>query len=322
MSLSVVIACYADNAELDATVRSIHETTIEVPEIIVVDDASPRPVQHVGDKTRIIRTARRIGVGPARYLGALHASGTHILFIDSHSRFEMNSWLAFTLEAINRRPAAVHCGVCLGLGFNGSKEMNMDVNKPNAVYHGATWTMYGPDRKFPNQKQVFESIWADKRDDDDYELAGIMGACYVVPRLWYAQLNCGRHLVSYGCDEQELALKTWLAGGEVRMLKGLRVGHLFKEAKKMTSGLYGIPYNASSYVLLNKIFLILTLLPKTHADILLSKLRQEREYLRVMRSLQMTYWPVVEIERARNVRLFTRDFNWFLDHFGLTFPGK
>jgi len=323
LSLSVVICAHNDNVELDATVCSIHATTIDTPEIIVVDDASPRPVQHLSDKTKIIRTARRIGVGPARYLGALHATGSHVLFIDSHSRFEMNSWLAFTLEAINRRPAAVHCGVCLGLGFNGTKEMNMDVTKPNAEYHGATWNFYGPDRKLPNQMQVFESVWADKRDDDDYELSGIMGACYVVPRDLYLKLNCGRHLVSYGCDEQELALKTWLAGGEVRMLKGLRVGHKFKEAKRMaTSGLYGIPYNSTGYVLQNKIFLILTLLPKAAGDVLLSKLRQEREFSRVLRSVEQTYWPVVELERARNASLFTRDFGWFLRHFGFTFPVK
>ena len=106
------------------------------------------------------------------------------------------------------------------------------------------------------------------------------------------------------------------------MLKDLRVGHKFREAKRMTSGLYGVPYNATSYVLQNKIFLILTLLPKAHGDVLLSKLRQEREFSRILRSVEMSYWPVVELERARNASLFTRDFNWFLEHFGFTFPGK
>lgn len=321
MNLSVVITCHRDNLELDLTLRSLLETLRDPLDVVVVDDASPYPVQGTILTREIIRTGRRIGVGPARYLGALHATGTHVLFVDSHSRFTPG-WHAVALEAIKEQPHAVWCGTCLGLGYNGTKEMNMDVTKPNAEYHGATWNFYGPDRKFPNRMQVFESVWADKRDDDGYELSGIMGACYIVPREPYLHMNCGRHLVSYGCDEQELALKTWLGGGSVLMLKGLRIGHKFKEAKPATSGLYGIPYNSTSYVLQNKIFLILTILPKWAQQALLDKLRHERDYARVYRLVESTYWPLVEIERARNASLFTRRFDWFLERFGLSFPGK
>src|SRR6185436_980615 len=110
-------------------------------------------------------------------------------------------------------------------------------------------------------------------------------------------------------------------GGEVRMLKELRIGHKFKEAKPATSGLHGIPYNSTAYVLQNKIFLIMTILPKWAADALLDKLRHEREYARIYRVVESN-WPLLEIERARNASLFTRKFEWFLERFALTFPGK
>lgn len=318
MTLSVVITSFNDNAELLATVQSLHATTQHV-EVVIVDDASSPPVMLPPAGHRIVRTERRIGVGPARHLGALNARGTFILFVDSHCRFTPG-WFEASVSRILDRPTTVHCGSCLGLGYNGSKQMNMDVTKPNTEYFGATWNFCGPDRNNPRQEQVFETIWAPQRDGDDYELSGIMGACYIVPREWYLRLNCGANLISYGCDEQELALKTWLAGGDCRMLKGLRIGHKFKEARKNQIMLPAL-YNATDYVIRNKMFLIQTILPKSHAEILLRHLRFTREFTNARKAVEAD-WHRVEIERARNQVLFKRDFSWFLSRFGFSFPSR
>jgi glycosyltransferase involved in cell wall biosynthesis len=320
MNLSVIITCFNDGAELMATLNSLFATSLPaLCEVIVVDDGSLEPIKCDGRHFRVIRTEHRIGVGPARHLGALHAKSGYLLFVDSHSRFT-HGWLQVANDAISKRPAAVLCGSCLGLGFNGSKVMNMDVTKPNAEYFGATWNFLGPDRKKLTEIQVFETIWALPKLGDDYELSGIMGACYIVPRHWYLLLNCGSHLTSYGCDEQELALKTWLAGGECRMLKGLRIGHKFKEPKTnqlMRANLY----NATEFVVRNKLFLIHTILPESHQTALLKQLRTVREFTRARKMIEAD-WPHVELERARNRQLFKRDFSWFLDRFQLPFPQR
>lgn len=319
--LTVVIASHSDNLELEETYSSIFKTVgSNKVEVVIVDDCSRMPVAHdriSHCRVKIITTKNRIGVGPARYLGALHANGEYLLFVDSHCRFTPG-WYEAAMNRIVDRPSTVHCGSCLGLGYNGSKEMNMNVDAPNATYFGATWNMFGPDRKNPKEIQVFESVWADERPGDDYELSGCMGACYFVPRDWYLNLNCGRNLLSYGCDEQELALKTYLAGGSVRMLKGVRIGHKFRQARKLTV-LMPNTYNSTAFVIRNKMFLIQTLLPPDMAEILLSKLRHDREYAEAKRMMNYA-WADVEIERERNRRLFTRDFPSFLKHFQLSFP--
>lgn len=322
--LTVIIPCHNDSAELVETIRSIRATAGSNVEIVVIDDASAKAVFVANEK--VYRTERRIGVGPARHLGALRANTDFLLFIDSHCRFQPG-WYETARERIAFRPTTVHCGVCLGLGPTNHGTVNMDMDNPNARYYGATWNLVGPDKKFPKATQVFENVWWQEQDGDDYDIPAVMGACYFVPRDWYLKLHCGEFLNSYGADEQELSLKTWLAGGNCRMLKGVKIGHKFKPDPIAKRGKYGqasaspAPYNATHHVTRNKLFLILTCLPQYSANILIAHLRQRPDFSTAYKTL-MADWRVVEIERAYNQRLFTRDFNWLVSTFGLNMPVK
>ena|SRR3990167_315731 len=333
MTLSICIACHNDSAELLLTLRSIRATAGSAPECVVVDDAtingSPAITADCGQVT-LIRTKHRVGVGPARHLGALRATGEYLLFVDSHMRF-LPGWYDAVMNRVVGRPNVVHCGVCLGLGVR-KGVLNMDVNKPNATYYAAQWNMFGPD---PNPTaetrglmQVFENVWAQEQQGDDYDVSAVMGANYVVPREWYLKLNCGVHLHSYGGDEQELSLKTWLAGGSCKMLKQLRIGHVFRDAVsyRVRSGFrsYGgdqpTPAKSTFHVVRNKLFLILTLLPDHHASVLAQKLKmRHREYNSAVRAMEQE-WRIIECERAAN---FTRQkvgFESFLQQFNIPFP--
>lgn len=307
--LSIVIPSHNDNVELDATISSIVLNTPEdVFEIVVVDDASnPAPVVlgrwHC---VKIIRNQHRIGCGPSRYVGACAARGEWLLLIDSHSRFTPG-WFEAWLSQSGMSPHDLYCGSCLGIDDN-----NMDVTKAKP-YFGATWNFYGPDRnKAVRQPQVFECVWyPETADGFNYEIPAPMGACYFIHRANFLRLGALKNLKSWGGDEQELSLKVWLSGGSVRLIKQVRIAHKFKLGK--------LNKIAPSDPIRNKLFVMHTCLPPHLALRLQKKMHRGGDLMTALRRLHDER-HVVETERAYNATIFTRDFSWYLQRFGLSFP--
>lgn len=301
MLLSVVIASHSDS-DLPNTLESLRSTASGV-EIWVVDDASVRPVasEHAG----VIRTAKRIGVGPARHLGAMHATGEYLLLTDSHMRF-FPGWYDLAMSRLVGRPKTIHCGSC------------HDFGTPDKPYYGARWNFYGSDAKHPRIKQILECVWAPKVDADDYPIQAIMGAIYFIPREWFFKLNPLRYLHSWGCDEQSLSLKTWLAGGEIKMLTSVKAAHRFQDGNQP----YPIRFKLNpADTWYNKMFLMHTILPADKANILLTKLPRDR-FSREAAARITADWGLIEIEREYNRRLFTRSFDSYLQQFNIPFPDK
>ena len=302
--LSIIIPSHNDTAECIATVQSAIGTTSQC-EIIVVDDCSQQPVPTSLFGARVFRTARRIGVGPARTLGAWRATGQYLLFVDSHCRFSPG-WYEAALQEFLGKSKTAYCASCLGL----TRE-NMDLTKHSGAYYGATYNFCGPDKQRPNRNQVFEVIWQPEKPGDGYELPAMMGACYFFPREWFLHLNPLRFLRSWGVDEAAMSLKCWLAGGEIRMLKGVKIGHQFRTK--------GIQQIAPWHALYNKLFSMHTILPADMAKLLESKMERGGLMASAKKAL-FDDWHLVETEKAYNDAIFNRRFVWLLEKFQLSFP--
>lgn len=317
--LSVVIAAYNDNAELLATVGSIRNTTINFAdkiEIVVVDDCSLLPVKWGGSDT-IVRNTRRIGCGPSRYVGAMAAKGEYILICDSHMRFAPG-WFEAILDQL--QPKILYCGSCLGLGKNSAGIETLDVNTPNAVYYGATWNFCGPYKSGPYKDnprfmQVLECIWMPEQPGDNYPLPAVMGACYFMHREWFIYLNALRHLRLWGGDEQELSLKAWLSGGEIRLLKKVRIGHKFRDGKVPSS--FVMPH----HIIYNKLFILHTCLPPEMAIQLQMRMQRELQFGIALKALNAD-WHLVQTARAYNQQIFESNFQSLLTRFNLHFHHK
>jgi len=305
MHLSLVIPSH-NETDIVNTFTSAMQTAPEPIEVIVVDDASNIPVPN-GAGIQVIRTEHRIGVGGARHLGVLKATGDAVLFTDSHCRFAPG-WYEILTGQLTASPRTLFCASCLALD-----PVAMDVTRPKGTYFGATWNFFGPDRKKPFRHQFFEAIWAPEQAGDDYVIPAVMGACYAMNRDWFLELNPLRFLRSWGGDEQALSLKAWLSGGEARLLKQVKIGHRFHE-----KGPTKFPMKAWQS-LYNKLFLIHTCLPEAHQKVLLAKIPHGSDF-RVARQNIEADWAQIEIEREANRRLFQRDFSWLLEQFGLSFP--
>lgn len=274
--------------------------------MVVVDDCSnPAPI--FSGEFRLIRNQHRIGCGPSRYVGACAARGEWLLFIDSHCRFTPGWYEAWQkawqgdVQGDVQSDKTLYCGSCF------------DFENPNAKpYFAATWNLYGPDRNKANRHpQVFECVWATQQAGDVYEVSACMGACYFMSRDWFLKLQPLRHLKNWQGDEQELSLKAWLSGGRVIFLKNVRIGHKFKTGK-LSKILPSDPIR-------NKLFIMHTCLPPHLALRLQKKMHRGGDLMTALRRLHDD-WHIVEAERAYNATIFTREFEWYLQRFGLSFP--
>lgn len=305
-ALSIIITAHNEPpGEIPATIASIRLTAGTQPEIIVVDDASQLPVGLDDKQVKLIRTEERCGVGPARHIGATHATAPLLLILDAHMRFEPG-WFETALSRIKDRPYTIHNAACVAL-----EPGQMDMRKAKAVYHGATLNLYGPDKHKPNVMQVLEGNWLPDKDGDDYPMACIMGANYFIPTDWFFHIGGLRLLRGWGGDEPLLALKTWLAGGECRMLKSVRIGHQFRESSVYSTMAWNMIYN--------KMMIALTCLPLDMAY-RLNRLHQGSGELVTAKDRIREDWGLLMTERRQLDEIFVRSFQWYLTYFGLNFP--
>jgi glycosyltransferase involved in cell wall biosynthesis len=300
---------------LSNTVRSIRETAGDRPEVIVVDDQSSTPVV-CEDANRVIHNRWQCGCAPSRHIGAMAANGTHLLFIDAHSRFQPG-WYEKAMQRLDARPTTVYCATCIGLDFK-----NMDMSLPTCPrYHGASFNFYGADRQDPTKMQVFEAVWNNPEPEDDAEIAAVMGACYFVPRAWYLKIDPLRHIRYWGMDEPVLSLKTWFAGGDVRLMKNVEIGHKFwnPKAKPFVRKFFAVPMGYEQW---NKLWAIHTLMPRKLAETLEHHYKNHENGAALNAGLKLLRddWSIVATEQANNARLFTRGVEWLANKFGLKLP--
>ncbi|MDJ0531484.1 MAG: glycosyltransferase family 2 protein [Xenococcaceae cyanobacterium MO_207.B15] len=113
--LSIIIPTYNRPHLIPRAVNSALAQTVEDIEVIVVDDASPEPVQlPEHPKLRIIRLPRNSGGAAARNAGAKAARGRWVTYLDDDDEF-LPHMAAVSLEALAKtnlpKPVAALSGI-------------------------------------------------------------------------------------------------------------------------------------------------------------------------------------------------------------------
>ena len=179
----------------------------------------------------------------------------------------------------------------------------MDMARASHTYHGATLNIFGPDKNKAGATQILEGNWLPDREGDDFPVACLMGACYFIPADWFFHIGGLRMLKGWGTDEPLLAIKTWLAGGDCRMMKTVRIGHQFRQTA---------PYpTEASALIYNKMMLALTCLPMDKAWKLNALHRGGPELLQAKKELEKDYGQIMA-ERFALQSVFKLSFEWFL----------
>ena len=114
--VSVVVATNRTGPFLQEALSSVRAQTHPAIEVIVVDDGSPRPetvvaAAEVVPEARVVRQAPA-GPSVARNVGAAHASGRFLAFLDDDDRWDPDR-IAACVARLEARPDAVlaYCGM-------------------------------------------------------------------------------------------------------------------------------------------------------------------------------------------------------------------
>lgn len=223
---SVVIPTLNEGEMLHMTVNSIlRQTAYKNFEIIVLDDGSTdgscdRYEQNSDPRVRLVRSQGR-GVARARNLGAAHAKGKYIVFIDAHCRVSAN-WLEEFVAALARPEVAI-VGPCF-----------TRLESPTPRGCGVMW-----------RDLALDQVWIEPCDEmRSYVVPLTPGGCQAFRRDTFLAL--GRYdegFTRWGSEDVELCLRAWLLGYEIEVCPHAVVAHHFRESRGFAVDDLDILYN-------------------------------------------------------------------------------
>jgi GT2 family glycosyltransferase len=243
MRASIVIATHNEGAMLARTVESCIETCpAEDYEIVVADDASTDgsvdAVEQRFPTVRVVRHERRRGASPTKALGAKHARGDVLVFLDAHTKVEPGAVtrLVDDIESLDD-PAIVTPAVAALRTGSWRNDMTQ-------VGHG-----YGMDllRFEPHWLLLDEMQQVGTGRQHLYESPALLGAAFAISRELYDKAwGFDPHMRSWGVEDLDLGLKCWQLGHQILHDPDAVVGHRFQD----TFTTYAVPVE---HVLLNKL---------------------------------------------------------------------
>jgi GT2 family glycosyltransferase len=179
MEVSIIYVNWNCEDEILASIASVREQsqTIEY-EVIVVDNASPQGSSRLrlDPDVKLVRSGANGGFGAGCNLGALHATGRYLLFLNPDTRF-LNDVLAELVQFIDRQPFVAIAGPLVEdrtgkLSFEAGRSLPTLFNE---FLQHSTLAFKFP--KGPWTSQPYLSCWDHK---STREVETVLGACMLV----------------------------------------------------------------------------------------------------------------------------------------------
>jgi len=302
--LSIIITSLNEKPQiLNQTIRSILDTSPEDIEIIVIDDCSDTPVnlEYKGKNIKFERNKFRLGAAQSKHNGVTLSSKPYVFLTDAHVLF-VPGWHEETLKTLENKPNSLFCGTCLGLS-----EGKFDLNQANGAYVGARLFLYDK-----NDKQILDGKWINNRkDENNYEISCVMGANYFMHKSHFFKIRGFSELRAWGSEEPCLSLKTWLSGGEVRLNKDVKIGHMFRDSAPYITNIKEILYN--------KIRMSKSFFDKEFSDKLISKIPDDINKKSALELVGREH-KIIEEHKNYYKSIFVRDINWLCEKFKIEIP--
>lgn len=288
--VSVIIPTFNEGENLLDTVRFVLKNTVHPDfQVVVVDDNSTdgsanRLSRLFGNDSRVtmVRTDG-LGVANARNLGAMHASGQILIFLDAHCYTPPN-WMDELIQPLTD----------MRVGMVGPAIGNMRYGNDVRGW-GMTW-----------RDVSLEVEWLGQRENTPYPVPFLGGACQAVrqadlKRLGYYDAGMTR----WGSEDQELCLRYWLMGYDVVVQPRSVIYHVFRDSH---------PYEVQvQKVLYNRLRMALLHLSDERVSRVLSYHRGIPGFDQTMGQLQQSD---VMIRRSQLREVRCRDDDWFFAQFG------
>ncbi|KAL2085703.1 hypothetical protein ACEWY4_019023 [Coilia grayii] len=232
-----VVICFFNEA-LSALLRTVHSVLDRTPayllhEIILVDDNSELADlkedldsylhQHLKGQVKLVRNEKREGLIRGRMIGASHATGEVLVFLDSHC--EVNeAWLEPLLAPIKENR---HTVVCPVIDIISADTL---VYSPSPIVRGGfNWGLHFK----------WDSVPAAELSGPDapFRSPTMAGGLFAMDRGYFNELgqyDSGMDI--WGGENLEISFRIWMCGGQLLIIPCSRVGHIFRKRRP-----YGSP---------------------------------------------------------------------------------
>lgn len=202
---------------LEATLDGLLATSAPYSrEVIIVDDGSPTPVSFAHPDALIVRHETPIGVPRSRRHGLSVASGDVLVWMDAHMSFAPD-WLEYMLAHVES--GSLLCAawwdyvltrpLCWGAEFIWRHERNY-----------AAGYCPGFDLRHRTIPPAAGAV----------EVPMVIGACYMMLRQSYEKIGgFSPFFRVWGKADQDISIRSWIAGLGVKCVTGARVGHLSRK---------------------------------------------------------------------------------------------
>lgn len=309
--LTVIIPFQNEGHEVEKTVTSIRGTARNV-NIMLINDCSDDGY----DYEKIARifgcsyysNSKNLGVAGSRDFGVAHCTTSYFVLLDAHMRFYELNWddrLVKLLDENHNRLITSNTVV-----FSRDRKSGVYNNEDGAIGRHE----FGSYAAFVNMKEEgweYTAKWTDKLVESDKEVVPIscvLGAVYASSVEWWEKIGGLSGLIKYGLDEPLMSIKTWLAGGEVLLIKNWGVGHLYREA-----GNYAIPMENVNH---NQLYLIHLFSPENEIPTYEEHLRKrlgDFHFNKAKSLLMKDYNKLLSFKEHFFTEVAKYDFNYFLE---------
>lgn len=230
---SVVIVFH--NEAWTTLLRTIHSIINRSPaglveEILLVDDASEH--SHLGKEledycaklpvsTKVLRTGKRSGLIRARLLGAKHAKGSVLTFLDAHCECT-EGWLEPLLAEIVDNRRAVVCPIIDVI----SDETFEYVTASDMTWGGFNWKLNFRWYRVPQREM-------DRRNGDRSQplrTPAMAGGLFSIDREYFYEIGSyDEGMDIWGGENLEMSFRVWQCGGLLEIAPCSHVGHVFRD---------------------------------------------------------------------------------------------
>lgn len=208
--ISVIVVTLNEGDQLRQTVEHLERSLPPASEIVVVDDGSADgSVACLAgrDRLRILQTPG-IGVARARNTGGRAAAGDVLVFADAHIAMEPGCWEPLVNELQDPRVGAVNPAVC-------------DMQYPDDSGYGMCFGGFD-----------LSSKWLYDEPQEPRTVPLLIWACAAMRKQLFDESGgFDEGMIRWGSIDNEMSVRLWLEGYELRVVPGVRVSHLFRTTR-------------------------------------------------------------------------------------------
>lgn len=196
-------------------------------EVILVDDFSTKKFlkdeldnymkEHFHGKVKVVHAERREGLIRTRILGAKHATGDVLLFLDSHVEANVN-YLPPLLDPIAEDYRTVVCPFIDVIDYENFNYRAQDEGARGAF----DWEFF-----YKRLPLLPEDL---KHPAEPFRSPVMAGGLFAISRKWFWELGgYDPGLDIWGGEQYELSFKLWQCGGKMVDAPCSRIGHIYRK---------------------------------------------------------------------------------------------